>query len=76
MIFRGKVKFRFIFLRMIYLMLRKENLDIACVLTPPSTHREIVEKVAEYGVNVLVEKPMALTLEDAKAMITKCKKKV
>ena len=55
-------------------MLKKEKLDIACVLTPPHLHREITEKVAEYGVSVLCEKPMALNLEDAKSMISKCKK--
>ena len=55
-------------------MLIKENLDIACVLTPPGVRRQITEKIAEHGVNVLVEKPMALTLEDAKSMILKCQK--
>jgi len=55
-------------------MLRKEKLDIACVLTPPATHCEITEKAAEHGVNVLCEKPMALTLEDAKSMVKKCEK--
>jgi len=53
-------------------MLDKEKLDIACVLTPPSLHREVTEKVAEYGVNVLCEKPMAVTLDDARLMIEKC----
>ena len=55
-------------------MLSKENLDIACVLTPARYHREVTEKVADYGVHVLCEKPMAITLNDAKAMIEKCKK--
>jgi len=55
-------------------MLKKENLDVACVLTPPRTHREVTEKVAECRVNILVEKPMAVTLDDAKSMITRCKK--
>ena len=55
-------------------MLRKENLDVACVLTPPSKHREITEKVAEHKVSVLCEKPMALTLDDARSMIAKCRK--
>jgi predicted dehydrogenase len=55
-------------------MLEKENLDIACVLTPPSSHREITEKVAEHKVNILCEKPMTLAIEDAKSMIRKCKK--
>lgn len=55
-------------------MLDKEKLDIACVLTPARLHREVTEKVVEYGVNVLYEKPMAVTVDDAKAMIAKCKK--
>ena len=54
-------------------MLDKEDLDIACVTTGPKYAREITEKAAERGVNVLVEKPMALTLDDAMAMIEKCK---
>ena len=55
-------------------MLKKEKLDIACITTGPSVSREITERVAEYGVNLLVEKPLALTLEDARAMIEKCRK--
>jgi UDP-N-acetylglucosamine 3-dehydrogenase len=55
-------------------MLDKAKLDIACVLTPPRYHREVTEKAAEYGINVLCEKPMAVTLDDAKAMIAKCEK--
>ncbi|MBN1222248.1 MAG: Gfo/Idh/MocA family oxidoreductase [Candidatus Aminicenantes bacterium] len=54
-------------------MLDKENPDIACILTPASSHREVTERVAERGVHILCEKPMTLTLEDAKAMITKCR---
>ncbi len=53
-------------------MLEKEKPDIACILTPASTHREIVENVAEYSVNVLCEKPIALSVLDARAMIEKC----
>lgn len=55
-------------------MLSKEQLDIACVLTPAASHREVTEKVAEYGVHVLCEKPLAVTMDDARAMIDKCKK--
>jgi predicted dehydrogenase len=53
-------------------MLAREQLDIACVLTPPCTHRAITEHVAARGVHVLCEKPMAVTLEDARAMIASC----
>lgn len=55
-------------------MLAKENLDIACVLTPARNHREVSERVAESGVHVLCEKPLAVTIDDAKAMIDKCEK--
>lgn len=56
-------------------MLARENLDIACVLTPARFHREVTEKVAEAGVHVLCEKPLAVTLEDARAMIAACEAK-
>jgi predicted dehydrogenase len=55
-------------------MFRKEDLDIVSVTTGPRFSREITERAAEHGINVLVEKPMALTLLDAKAMIEKCEK--
>jgi len=53
-------------------MLQKEKLDIVCVLTPAATHRAITEQVAEYSTHVLCEKPMALSLADAKAMMDRC----
>ena len=53
-------------------MLDAEELDICCVLTPAATHREITEFVASQGVHVLCEKPLALTLQDARAMIDAC----
>jgi predicted dehydrogenase len=56
-------------------MLRKEHLDIVCVLTPARAHREVMEKTADYGVHVLCEKPLAVTLADAEAMIEACKRK-
>ncbi len=53
-------------------MLERERLDIACVLTPVNTHRQFVETVADHGVHVFCEKPLALRLEDAEAMIAHC----
>jgi len=55
-------------------MINSENLDIVCILTPPGVRRQITESAAESGVHILCEKPITLTLEDAKAMITKCNK--
>lgn len=50
------------------------DLDLALVLTPASTHREIVEAVANARIHVLCEKPLALTVEDGKAMVAACRK--
>ena len=47
------------------------------VLTTPSgLHREQTIKAADYGINVLTEKPMATNLNDAKRMIDACKKQM
>ena len=40
----------------------------ALVATPPSTHCEIVVRALEMGIDVLVEKPMALSAADAEKM--------
>jgi len=43
--------------------------DIASVATPDFAHREPVLTALEGGAHVLVEKPLALTTEDARAML-------
>jgi predicted dehydrogenase len=53
-------------------MLESEQLDIACVLTPVNTHRKCVETVANAGVHVFCEKPLAVTLDDARAIVAHC----
>jgi predicted dehydrogenase len=54
------------------MMMQKEKIDVVSVLTPSGLHAKHVIKTAEYGKHIIVEKPMALTLEDADAMITAC----
>jgi predicted dehydrogenase len=54
-------------------MLQKENLDIVHVLTPPQTHESLSVKAMEAGCNVLVEKPMCVTVEEADNMIKAAK---
>lgn len=49
-------------------MIGDEALDIVCVLTPPSLHKEVVETAAQARCHVLCEKPIASNLEDAYAM--------
>jgi len=53
-------------------MCAKENIDVLTVLTESGRHADHVLALAECGKHVVVEKPMALTLEDADAMIRAC----
>jgi len=53
-------------------MLEKEKLDVVLVLTPSGLHAEHTIKVAKHRKHVVVEKPMALRLEDADSMIREC----
>lgn len=55
-------------------MLAEEKPDLVHILTPSGTHASIALEVMESVPNVLVEKPMALTLSDADAMIEKAER--
>jgi UDP-N-acetylglucosamine 3-dehydrogenase len=49
-------------------MLDKEKLDMVSVCTPNYLHREMAEQVARRGINLLLEKPAALSVADALAI--------
>jgi predicted dehydrogenase len=49
-------------------MLDRNRPDVVHVLTPPATHAELAMQAMDQGCHVLVEKPMALFDEDARAM--------
>jgi len=53
-------------------MVRAAKPDIVSVLTESGSHSRIACDVVPYTRNVVVEKPMALTLEDADRMIDRC----
>lgn len=53
-------------------MMQKEELDAVTILTESGNHSKHTLEVAKYGKHVIVEKPMALTLEDADNMIKAC----
>jgi predicted dehydrogenase len=53
-------------------MAEREAIDVFSVLTPSGLHAEHVIALAPYGRHIVVEKPMALTLDDADAMIHAC----
>jgi len=55
-------------------MLAREQLDIACVLTPPASHESLTAACAEHRVHVLCEKPLALTIDSAARMLEKADK--
>lgn len=46
-----------------------EPLDGILVATPHSTHRQVVAAIAEAGRNIMVEKPLALGTDDARACV-------
>lgn len=55
----------------------KEHLnkvDIVAICSPPATHREIAVSALEAGKHVLLEKPMAMSLEECDAIIAASEK--
>lgn len=53
-------------------MLQNTDADVVSILTPSGMHAEHVITAAKYKRHIVVEKPMALTLTDAEAMIKAC----
>ena len=56
------------------LMMEKEEVNVVSILTPSGMHAENVVALAAYQKHIVVEKPMALTLDSADAMIEACDK--
>ncbi len=50
-------------------MVDEVEFDIIDIVTPSSTHREIAEAAMQRGKHVLLEKPMAITLDDCRAIV-------
>ena len=50
-------------------MLAKEKPDLVDICTPPKTHARIAIQAMQAGANVLIEKPMAQSLEECDAII-------
>jgi len=53
-------------------MMSKEHVDVVVVLTPSGLHAEHVINLSRYGKHIMVEKPMALSIEDTEKMIYAC----
>ena len=56
-------------------MLAGESLDAVSVCTVPSTHRDIAIDLLEAGVNVLCEKPLAVSVAQAEEMSRRAKER-
>lgn len=54
-------------------MLENEHPQVVHILTPPTTHANLAIQAMQAGCHVLVEKPMALSLQEADQMIVTAK---
>jgi len=55
-------------------VLEDKDVDVVSICTPSVLHTPMAAKAALAGKHVLVEKPMALTLEEADALISVCQR--
>lgn len=53
-------------------MLRREDLDVVSILTESGSHAEVGSVAARHARTIVIEKPMALTLDDADRLIEAC----
>ena len=54
-------------------LVRREKPDFLDIITDVGTHRHLVELAAAHHTPVICQKPMAPTLEDARAMVSICR---
>jgi predicted dehydrogenase len=55
-------------------VLKREDVEAILLTTPNSTHGEMTVMAAEHGKHVMVEKPIANRVSDAKRMVEACEK--
>lgn len=53
-------------------MMLNEDIDVVVVLTESGNHSKHVNELARYKKHIVVEKPMALTIDDADSMMKAC----
>jgi len=56
-------------------MLNKEKIDLVSVVVPTTLHKQVAIDAINKGINVLLEKPIATTISEAKEIIKKAKEK-
>jgi len=55
-------------------MIENEDIDLISILTPSGTHAQIAIDLTKYKKHLVIEKPLALRLEDADSVIEECDK--
>ncbi len=53
-------------------LLERERLDLVSICTPDNLHRKPALAAAEKGVNLFIEKPIASSLDEARAIVEAC----
>ena len=53
-------------------LLSSPQIDVVCICTPSGLHAQLAIKAANAGKNIVVEKPMAITLQDCDEIIKAC----
>ncbi|GHB80221.1 Gfo/Idh/MocA family protein [Persicitalea jodogahamensis] len=56
-------------------MLRIERPDFVDIITPPATHLTFCKIAADLGVNIIVQKPLAPTYQEAEELVNYCEAK-
>ena len=54
-------------------IINNKDIDLVYVVLPNSMHKDFTIRAAKAGKHVIVEKPMAITADDCREMITACK---
>ena len=57
-------------------MIEKEDIELASIATESGIHAEIALYCIEKGVNLIIEKPMAMSIEDADKIIKLSQEKI
>ena len=55
-------------------LIKKEKIDVVDICTPPHAHAALAIEAMGAGINVLIEKPLAMTVNDAEKIVG-CKKR-
>lgn len=56
-------------------LLARPGLDAVCIATPVATHKELAMAALKAGKHVLVEKPLAATLDEAKSLMDEAERR-